>query len=432
MEIIVLVCYTVNMFIDVALVKVQAGNGGNGHLSFHRTKANAKGGPDGGDGGRGGDVILRASHNTNTLAKYRSSKLWLAESGDEGGSNKRHGKNGQSLTLLVPPGTVVSEGESILAELTVDGQEVVIAAGGDGGFGNSHFRSSVRQAPKMAELGEAGSAKTLKFELKLVADVGLVGLPNAGKSTLLSVVSAAKPEIANYAFTTLVPNLGVVDIDSTTFLMADIPGLIEGASEGKGLGTEFLRHVERCRILLQLIDANDTDWITSYKTVRDELENYSVDLSKRDYLVVITKSESMPEAQLKARLKEFTTKAKLKKTQVFSISAVANVGLQELLRATIKKVQKSKKAEEKVKVAEAMPVITLDPSEEWQVVKDGDKYIVTGSRLERFAARTNFDQPDGIRRLRDILKREGVWREVKKLGGEMGDTIVVAGKYMQW
>lgn len=420
------------MFIDVATVKVKAGNGGNGHLSFHRTKGNAKGGPDGGDGGRGGDVILRASHNTNTLAKYRSSKLWLAESGDEGGTNKRHGKNGQSLTLLVPPGTVISEDDHILAELTADGQEVVIAAGGDGGFGNSHFRSSIRQAPKMAELGEAGSTKLLKFELKLVADVGLVGLPNAGKSTLLSVVSAAKPEIANYAFTTLVPNLGVVDIDSTTFLMADIPGLIEGASEGKGLGTEFLRHVERCRILLQLIDANDEDWLTSYKTVRDELKNYSVDLSKRNYLVVITKSESMPEVELKDRLKEFTTKAKLKKTQVFRISAIANVGLQELLRATIKMVEKSKKAEEKVKVSEEMPVIKLDPTEEWQVVKGGDKYIVTGPRLERFAARTNFDQPDGIRRLRDILKREGVWREVKKLGGEMGDTIVIAGKYLQW
>lgn len=420
------------MFIDVATVKVAAGNGGNGHLSFHRTKGNAKGGPDGGDGGHGGDIVLRASHNTNTLAKYRSSKLWRAQNGDEGGANKRHGKNGGSITLLVPPGTVVTQDEAVLADLTRDGQEAIIAGGGSGGFGNSHFKSSVRQAPKMAELGEAGEQKTLRFELKLVADVGLVGLPNAGKSTLLSVVSSAKPEIANYAFTTLVPNLGVVDIDSKTLLMADIPGLIEGASAGKGLGVEFLRHIERCRILLQLIDAGSSDWYADFKTVRSELKNYLVDLDKRDFMVVITKSETMPQAELKIKLKKFISKTKLKPSQIFSISAVAGDGITDLLRATIKLIDANKAAKKAIKKKTEMPVITLEPGEEWDVIKKGSRYVISGKKIERFAARTNFDQPDGIRRLRDILKREGIIRQLRKLGSETGDTVEIAGKKLQW
>ena len=432
LEIIILLCYNVNMFIDIATVKVQAGNGGNGHLSFHRTKANAKGGPDGGDGGNGGDIVVLASHNTNTLAKYRSSKLWAAEAGEEGGGNKRHGKNGQSITLLVPPGTVISEDDKVLADLSSDGQTAIIAKGGAGGFGNQHFKSSVRQAPKMAELGEAGEIITLRFELKIVADVGLVGLPNAGKSTLLSVVSAAKPEIANYAFTTLVPNLGVVDIDNTTFLMADIPGLIEGASQGKGLGVEFLRHIERCRVLLQLIDSGSDDWYKDFITVREELKNYSVDLSSRKFLVVITKSESIPEASVKSKLKTFITQAKLKPNQIFVISSVTGVGLKELLRTTVELVETLKTTSKKIKKTDEMPVITLDPTEEWQVSKKGEHYVVTGPRLERFATRTNFDQPDAIRRLRDIFKRAGVFRELKKLGSEPGDTIVIAGKKLEW
>ncbi|MFO0862316.1 MAG: GTPase ObgE [Candidatus Saccharibacteria bacterium] len=420
------------MFIDVATVKIQAGNGGNGYLSFHRTKGNAKGGPDGGDGGNGGDVILRASHNTSTLSKYRTSKLWAAQDGEQGGSNRRHGKNGESVVLLVPPGTVVFDNEELLADLTKDGQEAVIAKGGKGGFGNTHFKSSVRQAPQMAELGEQGEAKTLKLELKIVADVGLIGLPNAGKSTLLSVVSSAKPEIANYAFTTLVPNLGVVDIDGKSLLLADIPGLIEGASKGKGLGIEFLRHVERCRVLLQLIDATSTYWGKDYQTVRDELSLYSAELGKRPYLVVITKSESVAKADLEKKVANFSKQAKLKKSEIYTISAVANTGIVTLLRAALTMVEKSNKQREHVQPEEELEVITLAPGETWEVSKEKEGYKVSGTRLERFAARTNFDQPDGIRRLRDILTREGVGRELTRLGAERGDTIIIAKKKLQW
>ncbi len=420
------------MFIDVATVKIQAGNGGNGYLSFHRTKGNAKGGPDGGDGGKGGDVILRASHNTSTLSKYRTSKLWAAEDGEQGGSNRRHGKNGESVVLLVPPGTIVFDDDKVLADLTEDGHEAIIAKGGSGGFGNTHFKSSVRQAPQMAELGERGENKTLKLELKIVADVGLIGLPNAGKSTLLSVVSSAKPEIADYAFTTLVPNLGVVDIDGKSLLLADIPGLIEGASKGKGLGIEFLRHVERCRVLLQLIDATSADWYKDFTTVRSELLQYSTELGKRPFLVVISKSESVAEADLQKKIQVFTKQAKLKKTDVYTISAVANTGVVTLLRAALKLVEKSNKQSQTVEKTEELEVITLAPGETWEVSKEKEGYIVTGTRLERFAARTNFDQPDGIRRLRDILTREGVGRELHRLGAERGDTIIIAKKKLQW
>jgi GTP-binding protein len=249
------------MFVDSAKVIIRAGNGGNGAVSFKHDKFKARGGPDGGDGGDGGDVVLKASRNQNTLAAFRYKKLLQAENGGQGTKRRRHGKTASDLEVAVPVGTMVTspEGE-LLADLTEDGMSVIIAKGGKGGFGNAHFVSSVRQVPRVAEKGEQGEDREAVFELKMIADVGIVGLPNAGKSTLLSVVSNARPEIANYPFTTLVPNLGVVDIDSRhSILLADIPGLIEGASQGKGLGDEFLRHVERTSVLLHLVDAYNED-----------------------------------------------------------------------------------------------------------------------------------------------------------------------------
>ncbi len=424
------------MFTDIVTIRVQAGNGGDGKLSFHRSRGNAKGGPDGGDGGRGGDIVLRASHNTNTLAKYRTSKLLAAHSGNAGGTNNRHGRDGESIELLVPPGTIVRHGEDVIAELTAEQQTAIIARGGGGGFGNAHFKSSVRQAPQMAELGEPGEYKELVLELKLLADVGLVGLPNAGKSTLLSMVSNAKPAIANYEFTTLNPNLGVVSVHDSNFLLADIPGLIEGASGGRGLGSEFLRHVERCRVLLHLVDINSADVVKDYKIIRQELKDYKIDLSERPNLVVFTKVETKPQAEVKKIITDFTKKTKCQKANIFTISAVTTMGLQGLMQAAYKLLQKTDNqlAASDQESEQELVTITLDDKDNWQVQKDeqNDIYIISGPKLEKFATRINFDQPDGLRRMRDILKRSGALYEVKRLGGQQGSTLQIVGKTLPW
>ena len=415
------------MFADKVTVEVAAGKGGNGRTSFRSTRGVAKGGPDGGDGGDGGSILIVADHNTNTLSKYRTNKLWRAEDGTGGGTNRRHGARGENTTLSVPPGTSIYHNGQLMADLIQDGDETIVAHGGKGGFGNSHFKSSVRQSPKFAELGEPGEEKELTLELKMVADVGLVGLPNAGKSTLLSVVSNAKPEIANYPFTTLIPNLGVVDIDSTTFLMADIPGLIEGASKGKGLGDEFLRHVERTRLLLHLIDVTSADVVKDYQTIQAELQNYKIDLSDRPQLIVLTKSESVQEPELKQKIAKLAKAAKLKPKDIHSISAVASMGIAGMLRAVVKQLQEIQVSATK-EVKETMPVIRLDETESWQVDKVGARFVVTGSELEGFAKRTNTDQYQAVQRLRHVLRRKGVLRQIEKLGGSTGSHIEIAGK----
>ncbi|HUC86835.1 MAG TPA: GTPase ObgE, partial [Candidatus Saccharimonadales bacterium] len=263
------------MFADKIEIRVIAGRGGDGRLSFRHEKYRPRGGPDGGDGGRGGSVVLRADHNLNTLSAFRRRSRIAAPGGESGGGDRRHGRNGEDVLVAVPEGTQVFVGENLVVDLVSSGQEAVVARGGRGGFGNAHFTSSVRQAPRAIELGEPGEEKQLTLELKLVADVGLVGLPNAGKSTLLSVISNAKPEIGDYPFTTLTPNLGVVDFEGQGFLVADIPGLIEGASQGKGLGDEFLRHIERTAVLLHLIDAYSDDVVRDYTLIHNELKSYS-------------------------------------------------------------------------------------------------------------------------------------------------------------
>ncbi len=421
------------MFTDIATIKVQAGKGGDGYLSFHSSRSNSKGGPDGGDGGRGGDVVVRASHNTSTLTKYRTSRLWKAQEGSAGFTNRRHGKNGEPVVLIVPPGTIVREGDEIIADLVQNDQEAVIAKGGDGGFGNWHFKSSIRQAPKMAELGEPGETKELVLELKLVADVGLVGLPNAGKSTLLSMVSNAKPEIAGYAFTTLVPNLGVVDIDDTSFLLADIPGLIEGASKGKGLGDDFLRHVERCRLLIHLIDINSQDIVKDYQTIRGELKNYAIDLSDTPFIVALTKCETKPKNEVNKIRETLLKNTNISPDRLQVISAVTGMGLIGLMRNANRMLQDAQKALKKTKKPQdTMPVIKLDESLGWNVEKLDDKYLVTGEEIERFARRTNFNQLDGVRRLREILRKKGVFKVATKLGAQKGDIFIINSKDLQW
>ena len=422
------------MFTDVATIKIQAGRGGDGRLSFRSSRGNPRGGPDGGDGGRGGNIIFRVSHNTNTLSKYRVNRLWSAENGEPGGTNQRHGKNGSDTTLIVPNGTIISENGEQIADLTQEGEEVIVAQGGSGGFGNTHFKSSIRQAPKMAELGEDGEYKEVTLELKLIADVGLVGLPNAGKSTLLSMVSNAKPEIAGYAFTTLSPNLGVVDVHDDSFLIADIPGLIEGASKGKGLGVDFLRHIERCSVLLHLIDVNSTDILKDYDTIRAELQSYSVDLSDRAFIVVLTKSETIAELKLHKIRETLAKHIGVSPDTIHTISAVTTMGLQTLMQDTNKMLLKAQKlvTNKSKKVDDELKVITIGDEVGFTVEKKSGYYKVIGEDIERFARKTNLDQPDGVRRLKDILKKKGVYRELAIKGAKKGDRLKISGRELTW
>jgi GTP-binding protein len=421
--------YDIPMFVDRVVVKIKAGDGGNGALSFRHEKFIAKGGPDGGDGGDGGDVILKASRNQNTLANFRFKKLLKAQDGQNGMERKKHGKSAVDFDVALPVGTMIMGMDgSVLADLTIDGQQSVIAQGGKGGFGNAHFTSSTRQAPRIAEKGEPGDELDVVFELKMIADVGIVGLPNAGKSTLLSVISNAKPEIANYPFTTLHPNLGVVDIDKTqTLLFADIPGLIEGASQGKGLGDEFLRHVERTSTLVHLIDYYSDDIAADYKTIQKELKEYSADLSKLPQVIAITKIEGVDRKDLEKKLKALKQEVK-RTTPVLAISSPSGEGVKELLREVLKQVEKARKAAAKKaeKKAGEIPVIGFTPSEDdWFIEKTDDGFIVTGKKIERFAKRTRFGDYHNEQRLRDIMHKMGILQEIEKKGIELNQKIQI-------
>ncbi len=321
------------MFVDTAKVKLQAGKGGNGAVSFRHEIYIPKGGPDGGDGGKGGSIIFRADKDTNTLLDFRYNPELTAEDGKNGAGQRAAGRSGKDLIVEVPIGTIVKRDDIVLADLTHDQEEAVIARGGDGGFGNAHFKSSTRQAPLVAEVGEPGEAFEATLELKLLADVGLVGLPNAGKSTFLSVVSNARPEIANYPFTTLTPQLGVATVDGRDLLIADIPGLIEGAAEGRGLGHAFLRHVERTAVLLHLIDIYNDDAGTAYQTIRHELEQYG-DLSTRPEIIALTKCEGIDDEII--QMQKDSILAINPAARILTISSQSGQGIKELLRELVK------------------------------------------------------------------------------------------------
>ena len=421
-------------FIDKASVVIAAGDGGNGIISWRHEIYVDKGGPDGGDGGDGGDVVFVASRNQNTLANFRYQRELKAKPGGNGGPSRKHGRNGLDLEVAVPVGTAVMTQDGVLlADLVEDGQRAIIARGGKGGFGNAHFISSTRQTPRIAEKGEPGETIQAKLELKMIADVGLVGLPNAGKSTFLSVVSNATPEIANYPFTTLKPNLGVADVDKNTHLLiADIPGLIEGAADGKGLGDEFLRHVERTAVLLHLIDAYQSDIAETYKTIQNELKAYKIDLSNKPQIVALTKIEGLDAdivndqlAQLKAIVPEGT--------QLFAISAQTHTGTKELLRA-LSVLVKSERARIAAEIEEkgtvdGVPVLTIKNEQlAWKVKKLDNYFLVTGNKIEKFATRTDFENEAGVQRLRDIMKKMGIMHELIRQGIEAGDRILINNK----
>ncbi|MBR2993933.1 GTPase ObgE [Candidatus Saccharibacteria bacterium] len=451
------------MFVDTAKVSLKAGDGGNGAVSFRHEIYIPKGGPDGGDGGRGGNIIFRADKDTNTLIDFRFTPILTAENGKNGAGQRAAGRSGKDLIVEVPIGTIVKKDGEILADLTHDGQEAIIAKGGDGGFGNAHFKSSTRQAPVIAEVGEPGEEFEAELELKSMADVGLVGLPNAGKSTFLSVVSNAKPEIANYPFTTITPNLGVATIDGRDLLIADIPGLIEGAAEGKGLGHAFLRHVDRTAVLLHLVDVYNNDAGEAYETIRKELEKYS-DLKDRPEIVALTKCEGVDQDII-----DMQTASILEKNpnaKIFSISSSAHQGLQGLLRELNEIAKERRSTSSKVirdngselseeprnarplgrELPEAngrdeavreevddaiIPTISLSPKElktAWKVEKLDNKFVVTGEKIEKFARRTDLNNYASVNRLRDIMKKLGIRAELTTQGAEPDSIISIAGK----
>ncbi len=413
------------MFVDKTTIDIKGGDGGNGVVSFRHEKFIDKGGPDGGDGGNGGDVIVIGSRNQNTLARFRYLKELVADSGKAGAKQKKHGRSGKDLKIPVPIGTVVTnEDGQILADITQDEQSIIIAKGGKGGFGNAHFISSRRQAPKVAEKGEPGEEFVATLELKMIAQVGLVGLPNAGKSTFLARISNAKPEIANYAFTTLRPNLGVADIDkNNSVLVADIPGLIEGASEGKGLGDDFLRHVERTKVLVHLVDAYQDDVVKTYKTIRKELAAYKVDLSTKPEIIALNKVDGLDEEMIDDLIKQLR-KAAGKETQIFPISAVSGQGVRPLLYVIGEQVNKIEEIAE-VSEADTLPVIQLAHSDDaWSIVVSDEGFVVSGAKIDRFVLRTDFENEEGVDRLRDIMRKMGIMHELERRKINPGDAII--------
>lgn len=425
------------MFVDNAVVQVVAGRGGDGRVSFRTEKYVDKGGPDGGDGGRGGNVIFVADENQSTLVDFRIKQEIKAENGEAGSMRRRHGKNGADRIVKVPVGTVIYRGDIEIADLVTSGQQVVVAKGGDGGFGNAHFKSSTRQTPRVAELGEKGDAFEARLELKLIADVGLVGFPNAGKSTFLSVVSNARPEIADYAFTTLTPNLGVADIDDTSLLIADIPGLIEGASEGRGLGDAFLKHIERTAVILHLIDAYQDEPGKAYQTIRRELENYSHKLTGLPEIVVLSKIDGLDEELIAAQKAEVEAVAP-KSTVILAMSSTAHLGIKEVLRALVRRVSEARADQAAAELEEVEDVdenrITLSDrqlEDKWRVRIEEGVYVVTGPKIEKFAARTDYGNVHSVNRLRDIMKKLGVTHELIRQKAA-NDSIVVFGEAAEY
>jgi GTP-binding protein len=416
------------MFIDRAKISVKAGDGGNGMSSFRREKYVPKGGPSGGDGGRGGDVIFVVDPNINTLIDFRYKRKFKANSGENGQSSNMHGRQAETLIVKVPPGTLVKDEDTGLAvgDLTSPGQELTVAKGGRGGRGNARFVSSVHRAPTFAENGEPGEERNLLLELKVLADVGLVGYPSVGKSSLLARVSAAKPEIAAYHFTTLTPVLGVVSLrEGQSFVMADIPGLIEGAHEGKGLGHDFLRHIERTKVLIHVLDVSGLegrDPIEDYNKINDELKQYNERLASRPQIVAANKMD-IPEARENfEKVAEYLAK---EGREVYPISAVTGEGVPALLERAAKLV-----AEYKEQPEEAVDTVIYEtkPEPEFIVKRDMDgAFLVEGKDIEKLVAMTNFANDEAIRRFQLIWRRLGVDTALRERGVKEGDTVRIRG-----
>ena len=426
------------MFFDEAKIYVKGGDGGNGIVAFRREKYVPFGGPAGGSGGKGGDVYLVVDSHLNTLNAFRHKVHFKAERGQHGRGKNQSGKNGADVNIPVPPGTIVRDADTgeFLGDLTEKGQKLLVARGGRGGRGNASFTTSTNQAPRVAEDGDSGKERWLALELKLIADVGLVGLPNAGKSTLLSVISAARPKIASYPFTTLVPNLGVVEVDpTTTFVAADLPGLIEGAHQGVGLGHQFLRHAERTRLLVHLLDGASQDPLADYETINAELDLYSERLATRPQIVVLNKMD-LPDAQaLWPLIKEALAEQGVK--EIMAISAVTHQGVDTLIRRAaelLAALPREELVEEKAE-GEEMAVFRPPPDEDaFSVTFDKSQQVwrVRGIRVERAARRTNWQLDEAILRFHLFLQSMGVIAKLEEAGIKAGDTVFIGDAELSW
>nr|NNM90985.1 GTPase ObgE [Bacilli bacterium] len=415
------------MFIDVAKVEVKAGDGGNGMVAYRREKYVPMGGPAGGDGGRGGNVVFIVDAGLRTLLDFRYQKHLRAPHGENGRIKNQHGANANDLVVKVPPGTLVKDvaTDQLLADLTEIGQTAVIAKGGRGGRGNAHFSTSRNTAPDMAEKGEPGEEKTITLELRLIADVGLIGFPSVGKSTLLSVVSAARPKIADYPFTTLSPNLGMVQLaDERQFVLADLPGLIEGAHEGLGLGHEFLRHIERTRVLIHVIDMGtleERDPVADFQAINQELSLYDENLAKKPQIIAANKMD-MPDAA--DRLAYF--QKAYPELEVFPIAAMAHQGIDALMRraADLLEIEETKIAEEPLS-EEEMVYTSREHAIRFTIVRDNELYVVQSEELDKLVAMLNFDQYDAVKRFQSIMRRAGIDDALRAHGAKNGDQIQI-------
>ena len=422
------------MFIDYAKIYVNAGKGGNGAVSFRREKYIAAGGPDGGDGGKGGDVYFEVDSDTNTLIDFRYKKKFKAENGQNGEGARKSGKSGEDLYIKVPIGTIIKDAktEEVLADMSEKGQKTLVLKGGRGGKGNTHFATSTRQAPRFSQGGEEGEEKELILELKLLADVGLIGFPSVGKSTILSVVTAATPKIADYHFTTLEPNLGVVKPEyGDSFVMADIPGLIEGASEGTGLGIQFLRHIERTRLLLHVIDVSASEGrnpVEDFYIINKELEKYSKKLAKRKQIIVANKIDAMQDPKLYEDLEKL---AKNNNMEIFKISAATGEGIKELIHE-VSKMLKTLPKEQQVEVSTQRKVYKLEEEEPYTIIKKDDMYIVDGPAIKELMRKVNMEDYESIYYFQKRLEEMGVNKKLKDAGVQEGDTVKVFDYLLEW
>ncbi|HEY8475988.1 MAG TPA: GTPase ObgE [Chloroflexota bacterium] len=414
------------VLVDEARIYVKAGDGGNGVVSFRREKYVPRGGPDGGDGGRGGSVFLRADPNVNTLYAFRYKRHFKAERGGHGQGKKKHGKAGEDLIIAVPVGTVVKAEEGVLADLARPGDMVLVARGGRGGLGNTHFATASNRAPRVAQRGEPGEERWIDLELKVLADVGIVGYPNAGKSSLLAAISRAQPKVAAYPFTTLAPNLGVTTVGETQFVAADIPGLIAGAHRGVGLGHRFLRHVERARVLLHLLDGSVEDPVATYDQVRQELGLHNPDLLKKPEVVAVNKID-LPDAR--ARFPELRRRLEERGIAPLAISALTGEGVPELLE----RLRETLAAAPTPPAPPTVRVYRLEPRDEGFVVEREDgAFRVRGRRVERLVAMTDLDNPEALRLLHRELERMGVTEALEQAGVEPGNTVRIGKAELEW